>query len=272
MVSYIILIDLAVVLMNKEPVFLLLVFIYGLLIGSFLNVCIYRIPLGKTVVKGRSYCPACGSLISWYMNIPLISFLLLRGKCHNCKLPISLRYPAVELLTALVFVTVWFKYGFSLEAIFVLILFLILIIISFIDFDHQIIPDGLVIIIAFLGFMHLVYELFMGELLWYSPLSGVFAASLILVILGSIIPNSIGGGDIKLMAASGFFVGGKLILLSLFIGAVYASIFSLFMVAFKKSSFKTAIPFGPFLSLGIATSVLTGERLINWYITMFILL
>lgn len=247
-----------------------IIFLYGLLIGSFLNVCIYRIPLGKTIVKGRSYCPHCDALIPWYLNIPLISFLFLKGRCQKCKAPISLRYPAVELLTGILFLIVWFTYGFNWESLFVLILFSILVIISFIDIDLQIIPDRFIVILFVLGFIHAFYQTAYFNAHWYVWIIGLFSASLILFILGLIIPDSIGGGDIKLMAAVGLFTGPKLILIALFISALYALILSVFLLAKKKGSMKTAIPFGPFLSLGIITSVIFGERILNWYLSLFI--
>ncbi len=245
------------------------IFIFGLLIGSFLNVCIYRIPIKKTIIAGRSYCPNCNSLIPWYLNIPILSFLFLNGKCQNCKQPISFRYPAVELLTGLLFLLVWLTYGLAWESLFVMLLFSILIIISFIDFDLQIIPDSLIVALIALGIMHSIYYIiFMNDNL-LNPVIGFFAASGILFALGLIIPDSIGGGDIKLMAAAGVFAGTKLILLALFIGALYASVLAIFLLVSKKGSMKTAIPFGPFLSLGIITSVIFGERLITLYLSIF---
>jgi leader peptidase (prepilin peptidase)/N-methyltransferase len=249
---------------------LVLIFIFGLLIGSFLNVCIYRIPLEKTVVKGRSYCTACNALIPWYCNIPLFSYLFLKGRCKDCGEKISPVYPIVELLNALLYLAVWFLLGPTLQALFVAILFSILIIIAFIDLKHQIIPDGLVLIILILGIVHGLYMVFAQGIPWYSYVIGFFAASLPLFILALIYPDGMGGGDIKLMAAAGLFTGWKLILLSLFIGAIYGGIVSIFILAGKKGSMKTAIPFGPMLSLGIVTCILIGEKILFWYLNLFI--
>lgn len=256
--------------MDQYTIIGIIIFVLGLLIGSFLNVCIYRIPIGKTIVKGRSYCPNCNALIPWYLNIPLISFICLKGRCKNCSEPISFRYPAVELLTGLVFLLAWFTYGYSLETVFAISLFTILIVISFIDFDHQIIPDSLVIILFIIGVFHLIYHCAVLNENCLEFIIGFFAVSGLLFILGLLIPNSIGGGDIKLMAAAGLFIGAKLILLSLFIAALYASVIAIFIIVFKKGSLKTAIPFGPFLSLGIMTSAIYGESLITWYLSHFI--
>lgn len=247
-----------------------IIFIYGLLIGSFLNVCIYRIPLDKTVVKGRSYCTSCDSLIPWYCNIPLLSYLLLKGRCKDCGEKISPVYPAVELLNALLYLTVWLIYGLSIQALFLAILFSILIIIAFIDLEHQIIPDGLVLILFILGVIHGIYQVLSFGVPWYTFVIGFFAASVPLLILGLIYPEGMGGGDIKLMAAAGLFIGWKLILLSLFIGALYGGIASIYVIKVRKGSMKTAIPFGPMLSLGIITCVLSGEKILSWYLSLFI--
>lgn len=247
-----------------------IVFILGILIGSFLNVCIYRIPFEKGVIKGRSYCTSCNALIPWYCNIPLLSYLFLKGKCKDCGEKISLVYPAVELFNALLYLVVWYIYSLTFQTLFIAILFSILIIISFIDLRHQIIPDGLVVLIFILGILNAVYMMLIHGEPWYTFVIGFFAASVPLLILGLIYPDGMGGGDIKLMAAAGLFAGWKLILLSLFVGALYGGIVSLFVIISKKGSMKTAIPFGPSLSLGIITCILFGERIISWYLTLFV--
>lgn len=246
-----------------------MIFIYGLLIGSFLNVCIYRIPLKKTVVKGRSYCTSCNTLIPWYCNIPLFSYLFLKGRCLRCGEKISLIYPAVELLNAILYLLIWMVYGLTIPALFVAILFSILIIISFIDLKHQIIPDGLVLIILVLGAINALYQTLALGVPWYTWIIGFLAASVPLFILGLIYTDGMGGGDIKLMAAAGLFMGWKLILLSLFIGALYGGVVSLFIILSKRGSMKTTVPFGPMLSLGIVTCVLAGETLLSWYFSLF---
>lgn len=246
-----------------------IIFIYGLLIGSFLNVCIYRIPLEKTVVKGRSYCTSCNSLIPWYCNIPLLSYLVLKGRCKDCGEKISPIYPAVELLNALLYLVVWQVYGLTVQALLIAVLFSILIIIAFIDLAHQIIPDGLVLIILALGVGNAIYQIVSFGVPWYTFVIGFFAASVPLFILGLIYADGMGGGDIKLMAAAGLFMGWKLILLSLFLGALYGGVVSVFILARKKGTMKSAIPFGPMLSLGIITCALAGERILSWYLNLF---
>lgn len=252
-----------------ETIIAVIVFIFGLLIGSFLNVCIYRIPLGRTVVNGRSFCPSCNKLIPWYCNIPVLSFLFLKGRCRSCGEKISPVYPAVELCNAIFYVFILYKYGLSASGLFTAALFSLLIIVSFIDFRYQIIPDGLVLIILSLGVIHGAYQvLVMGEP-WYSFVIGFFAASVPLYILGMIYKDGMGGGDIKLMAAAGLFIGWKLILLSLFIGALYGGAVSIFLIATGKGSLKSTIPFGPMLSLGIVTCALAGDLILSWYLSLF---
>ncbi len=245
------------------------VFLYGLLIGSFLNVCIYRIPLGKTVVKGRSFCPSCNTLIPWYCNIPVFSFLFLRGRCRACGEKISIVYPAVELYNAILYVLIFFNYGLSVSGLFIAALFSLLIIVSFIDLRYQIIPDGLVLIILFLGAIHGVYQVLAMDVPWFTFVIGFFAASVPLYLLGMIYKDGMGGGDIKLMAAAGLFIGWKLILLSLFIGALYGGVVSIFIIASRKGSLKSTVPFGPMLSLGIITCVLVGNSILSWYLSLF---
>lgn len=251
------------------PVVLFFIFLIGLMIGSFLNVCIYRIPLEKTIVKGRSYCPSCSSLIPWYCNLPLLSYLALRGKCIHCKAVISPIYPAVELINAVLTLVCFMLYGLSLTAIFLSIFFSLLIIVSLIDLKHQIIPDGLAIAILLLGILNAAYR---SVLLHDSALTyiiGLFAASVPLLILGLIYPDGLGGGDIKLMAAAGLFTGWKLILLALFTGNIAALFYALVLFLLKKAGRKTRVPYGPFLSLGILISLLFGDRLIELYFTLF---
>ncbi len=246
-----------------------LILIYGLLIGSFLNVCIYRIPIGKTIVKGRSYCPFCNSLIPWYCNIPLFSYIFLKGRCKYCGEKISVVYPVVELLNALLYLLIWQVYGLTVTAVLAAVFFSILLVISFIDLRYWIIPDGLLLAILALGIINAVYQTLVLNANWYDWAIGFFAASVPLLILGLAYKDGMGGGDIKLMAVAGLFMGWKLILLALFIGAVYGGVASIFIILVKKGSMKTAVPFGPFLSLGMATGLLAGNQLITWYMLLF---
>lgn len=245
------------------------IFIVGLMVGSFLNVCIYRIPLEKNIVKGRSYCPSCGSLIPWYLNIPVVSYLLLRGRCKSCKAPISAVYPAVELCNAFLTLLAFLLYGVSLTALFLSALFSLLIVISMIDFRWQIIPDGLVIAMAVLGALRAAYQVIVFHDHWYTFVIGIFAASVPLLILGLIFPDGLGGGDVKFMAAAGLFAGWKLVLLGLFLGNLIALAVVAILFVQKKAARGTKIPFGPYLSLGVVCALLFGDALIRLYLQLF---
>lgn len=243
-----------------------LIILLGLIIGSFLNVCIYRIPLSRTVVKGRSYCPSCGNLISWYWNIPVLSYLILKGRCKYCGEQISPVYPLVEILNALLTYAAFLLYGFSIMTIFAAVFFSALLVISFIDLKHQIIPDGLVVFLLLLGATHAGYQIFFLNEPWFTFAIGIAAASLPLFLLGLVFPDGLGGGDVKLMAAAGLFLGWKLILLALFLGNFAALFYVLARFLLGKFNRRTPIPFGPFLSLGMIGAMLFGDQLIDVYL------
>lgn len=246
------------------------IFLVGLMIGSFLNVCIYRIPLEKTIVKGRSFCPSCGKMIPWYLNIPVLSYIFLRGECKYCSTRISPVYPAVELLNASLTLLCFHFYGISLTALLISVLCSLLIVVSFIDWYHQIIPDGLVISILILGIIHAAYLIGCYQEPWYTSLIGFFAASLPLLLLGLIFPDGLGGGDVKFMAGAGLFAGWKLILLALFLGNIIALLYVAILLFLKKPVRGIRIPFAPFLSAGIVLSLLAGNRLIELYLQLIL--
>lgn len=247
----------------------LVIFILGLLIGSFLNVCIYRIPLSKTIVKGRSYCPSCNALIPWYLNIPVVSFVALKGRCKDCKSTISPIYPIVELVNGLLFLAAYAAFGLTVTALLASAVFSALLVLSVIDYRIQIIPDGIVIFLAVVGLANALFQIIYLDAPWHLHVIGIFAASVPLLVMGLLYQDGVGGGDIKLMAAIGLFTGWKLAFLSLFLGAVYGLLYALVLLILRqKVGRKTAIPFGPFLALGILTSILAGDRLIGWYLNL----
>lgn len=248
--------------MSTVVVSIVLVFLFGLLIGSFLNVCIYRIPEGISVAEGFSFCPNCKKRIRPLDLIPVISYVFLRGKCRYCHSAISVKYPLIELLTGVLFILVYFQYGLTILAALTAILTAVLVVISFIDLRHQIIPDGLVLVVLALGIAALFFS---GR----SPLEhiiGFFVVSGLLLAVALLSNGGMGGGDIKLMAAAGLFLGWKLILLSLILASILGSLISIGLLVSKKANRKSMIPFGPFLSLGILISALYGDLLIYWYL------
>ena len=234
----------------------------GLLIGSFLNVCIRRLPLDESVITPRSRCPACRHPIRGWDNIPVISFLILRGRCRDCGRPISWRYPLVELMNGAGTALLVWRFGVGPQTVIYALLFSSLLVVTFIDLDHQIIPDritlpGMIVgLIASawilpLGFFNAVVGLLAGGALFY----GVAAAS----------RGGMGGGDIKLIAMIGAFLGWKLMLLTILLGAMTGSIVGLSLMIFKGKSRKYAVPFGPFLSLGAVVSLFIGQAIWDWY-------
>lgn len=242
----------------------LYVFVVGIVIGSFLNVVIYRVPLAISVAKGRSFCPNCQAPIKGYHNIPVFSYLWLRGKCADCGQPISIRYPLVELFTGLLALLILAVYGFSFQWLVVFSAGAILICITMIDFDTMIIPNGLVLALMAPA---LVSFFFFPEVGILSRVIGIFAISLPMLILVLFIPDAFGGGDIKLMAVAGFMLGWEHTLLAAFIGLLLGGAVAVVLLA-KKTPDKH-MPFGPYLCIGIMTALLFGDIIIKWYLNLF---
>lgn len=240
--------------------------ILGLLIGSFLNVCIYRIPREEEIVYTPSHCMHCNTRIKWYDLIPVFSFLVLKGRCRSCGKTLSLQYPLIELVNGLVYGGIFWLYGMQIETLLFSALFSILLVISLIDLRHYIIPNGLVVAIIALGLIHLIlnYER------WLDYVIGFFAVSVVLLLMAIITRGSMGGGDIKLMAAAGLLLGWELILLALMIGSIIGSVVGLTLMAMKIITRKQMIPFGPFLSAGIFIAALFGHDIFIWYFNTMI--
>ena len=248
----------------------LYIFLLGTLIGSFLNVCIYRIPRKKSIVLPRSTCPHCNNRIRPWDNIPILSYILLGGKCRFCKQPISLRYPMVEFLTGFLFWLTLHTFGFTPVAFSYLIFLSALIVMAFIDIEHQIIPDvislpGIVggLLLAWLTLPLSVLQSLIGALVGGGVI--YLVGFLSLAVLGK---EGMGGGDIKLMAMIGTFLGWKNTLLTIFLGSVTGSLIGVSLILFKKKKRDDYIPFGPFLVLGAIVSLFLGNRIINWYFRM----
>ncbi len=243
--------------------------IFGLVIGSFLNVCIYRIPRGLSIVTPGSSCPGCGHMITPLENIPVLSFLVLRGKCRQCKTKISWRYPLVEILTAVLFYMTYLKTGFNIDFVLYLTVVASFIAIAFIDYDTLRIPD----IFLIPGFITgLTFTILYG---WFDYLIG--GVGLIVFFLGVRVMGKVlfrkeamGLGDVKLAGIIGFFLGWQNGLVAVFMAFIIASLFSLLLISGSRIKFGKAIPFGPFLSIGTMISLLYGDFLVNWYVQLFI--
>lgn len=252
---------------------LLFAFIIGTCVGSFLNVVIARVPRRASIVYPGSHCPKCKDSIPFYLNIPVISYILLKGRCRSCGLPISLRYPLVEMLTGLLAVGTVLKFGPGLSGLYIFIFGATLIAVSFIDLDHQIIPDSISLpgILIFLS-----SPFFLPEATFVSSFTGVLVGGGILysVALGYYLlkgQHGMGGGDIKLLAMVGAVTGPKGVLFTLFTASVLGTLAG--VVILLKNRFKNRpvdgrmkLPFGPFLSMGALIYLFWGELLMRWYI------
>jgi leader peptidase (prepilin peptidase)/N-methyltransferase len=250
---------------------LALVFIFGLCFGSFANVCIYRMPRRLNLSKPRSACRKCKKQIFWYNNIPLISYILLKGKCPDCACKIPAIYPIVEFTTGAAFAFLFWVYGVSPEFLLFCIVTFALIAVSGIDIDFQIIPDELSIGLIVLGLL----SSFFNPVLNHSPLHSVFGIIAgggflyVMGIFGKIVfkKEAMGGGDVKLMAGVGAFVGFDRALLAIFLASLAATIAGTILIALKKSKRLEHIPFGPYLALGsYCTMVLPAPLVIINYI------
>lgn len=245
-----------------------LIFILGLIVGSFSNVCIYRIPKNKSIIYPASHCPKCHSKIKPVDNIPLLSYILLKGRCRNCKSKISIQYPIVEFLTGLIYLIVYLIYGLSFQTLIYIILSSALVIIAFIDLNEQIVPDVISlpgIVIGFILSFLVPYISFIN-----SALGVVVGGGIILIIglAGSVIfkKEAMGGGDVKLAAMIGAFLGWRYVVISLFLGFFLGALVGIFLILLKIKSREDVVPFGPFIILGSFITLLWGDKIISWYI------
>ncbi len=251
----------------SSPEITLIVFVTGLCIGSFLNVCIYRIPESKSIVSPPSSCPQCGYRIRHYDNIPVISYLLLRGKCRQCRVPISFRYPMVELLTGFFALWVYFRFGLSPEALVRFVFISVLLVITFIDIDHRIIPD----VISMPGIpLFFLASFAVPSLTYKDSLLGIIlgGGSLYMVALSYLLlakREGMGGGDIKLLAMMGGLLGWKGVLFTIFVSSAIGTVIGTAIMLASHKDMKLALPFGPFLALGAVIYIFFGQELISWY-------
>jgi leader peptidase (prepilin peptidase)/N-methyltransferase len=255
---------------SSLPVVDVLFFVLGAIIGSFLNVCIYRIPRDASIVRPGSRCPACAAPILFYDNIPLISYMVLRGRCRKCGRTIPIRYPLVELITAALFVVFYKALGLSLELPVSLVFVSLLIVISFIDLDHLIIPDILSLGGLLLG---VVFSFFRSSFAYTDSLGGVLVGAGLLFAIAKLYElirkrEGMGGGDIKLLGMIGAFCGIKGVIFSLVSGSLLGTLAGLPLMLIKGEGMKYALPFGPFLSLGALLYAIAGNDLIRLFFSL----
>ena len=256
----------------KDPVILALVFLFGISFGSFLNVLIYRLPLKKSLLKPPSNCPNCETAIRFYDNIPLLSYIILRGKCRKCGHKISLRYPLVELLSGGLTVYAMYCFGFTIKGMEVAVLSLLFLAIFFIDLDHTIIPDIFTLPGIILG---LAVSFIPGAIIgWKYSLIGIAVgggAFMIVGLLGQLIfrKEALGFGDVKYAAMVGAFLGWKNLILMLIIASFLGSVIGIALILLSgKKGKPTYIPFGPFLTVGAWIAIYFGDDLIRAYLRL----
>ena len=241
-----------------------LIFIFGITIGSFLNVCIYRIPRGETVVTTPSHCMTCGHKLRWFELLPLFSYIFLRGRCRSCKSQISPQYPIIEAVNGLLYVLVFAVNGLNLISIIYALFTSALLVLTIIDWRTYEIPISINIFILVLGCLKVVLDFnnFLDYLIGFFIVSG-FLLVLYMITKG----RAIGGGDIKLMAVAGLLLGWQLIVLAFLIGCVLGSI--LHLIRMKVSGADRMLAMGPYLSAGLFITMLWGNSFINWYLSSF---
>lgn len=263
--------------------------VFGLVIGSFLNVVILRLPQGISISVPRSHCPQCKNQISWYDNVPVLSYLILRGRCRRCKKKFSARYPFVEAITGVVSVLLWQKFGLTIEWAIFLAFSSALIVLAFIDFDHRILPDVITLNGIWLGILTSVYLAEPSPLVsWLFHTAGLELTNpRVIALAASIIGMTIGGGllwgvaeaymrlrgiegmgfgDVKMMAMVGAFLGAPLALLTIMLGSLLGSVIGLVFIKLADKTRQYELPFGTFLSFAGIVAVLYGGDLVRWYV------
>ena len=244
--------------------------VIGMVVGSFLNVCIWRLPKGESVVFPPSHCPKCAYRIRWYDNIPLFSYLMLRGKCRGCGIHISLQYPLVELLNGLLTLALFLHFGPTLPFIVLFLFCSALVVITFIDLEHQIIPDEISLPGIVIGF---IFSFFLQGHTWLNSLLGILLGGGSLLLVAYVYQlmtgkEGMGGGDIKLLAMMGAFQGWKSILFIIFASSLVGSVIGITIMLVQKKDSKLAIPFGPYLAFGSILYIFFGRQIIHWYLNM----
>lgn len=237
----------------------------GLVVGSFLNVVIYRLPRGESLVRPGSHCPKCGADIRWFDNVPLVSWALLHGKCRACGTEISKRYPFVEALTAAAFLLSAWRFAFSWELLVSWLFVAALIVVAFIDFDHMIIPNKIVLPGALVG---LAASIAMHPHRWWVYLAGSLGGATFLLLLVLVWPGGMGPGDVKMALFMGAFLGAE-VLVALFLAFLSGAVVGLYLILVKKRSRKSRVPFGPFLAFGSVVALYVGELILRSYLSLY---
>jgi leader peptidase (prepilin peptidase)/N-methyltransferase len=257
--------------MTMESIALIGLAVLGLSVGSFLNVCIHRLPKKGSVIQPPSSCPDCGYLLRWIDNIPVVSYLVLAGRCRKCRKRISVRYPIVELVTMLVFIVHYLTFGLDIILVPRLLFACILIVLFAIDLEHHLLPNVITLpgIVIGLAFSTLLPPGFTEALI------GAIAGGGILWLIGEAYyryagEEGMGGGDVKMLAMIGAFLGWKLAILTLVLSSFVGALVGLLVIASRRHGLKYALPYGTFLSLAALTASLVGSRIVHWYLSLYL--
>jgi leader peptidase (prepilin peptidase)/N-methyltransferase len=245
--------------------------LFGLIWGSFLNVVIHRLPAGQSLVSPRSRCPSCGKPVAGYDNIPVLSYVVLGGRCRSCRAGISLRYPAIEAAIGAASLLAFLRHGVSLEYAFELAFVAAMVALIFIDFDHQILPNSITLPGALIG---LALAAPRPGITFRDALLGAILGAGMLFLVAEVYlrlrkVEGLGMGDVKMMGMVGAFVGWKGVLLTLFLGSLSGTLVGIVVMASSKADLRTKLPFGTFLGMGAIATVYFGERLIGWYTSLY---
>ncbi|MCM1089696.1 MAG: prepilin peptidase [Butyrivibrio sp.] len=247
--------------MLPEILLYIIVFLYGIVIGSFLNVLIFRVPKKENIAMTRSHCMSCGYQLKWYDLVPLFSYLALGGRCRKCKTRISVQYPLIEGLNGILYLLVYYRYGLSIESLLYCLLFSALLALSVIDFRTYEIPIGFNYFILTLGLVRMVTD-FSN---WLEYAIGLIAVSLVLYVIYRVSGGAaIGGGDVRLMGATGLLLGWKLNILAFLLGCILGSVIHVIRMRVTKADHVLAM--GPYLSMGLMIAVLWGNEFLAWYL------
>lgn len=238
----------------------IIIFSFGIVIGSFLNVCIFRIPNNESIVLPHSHCMTCGYELRWYDLVPLFSFIFLRGRCRKCHTKLSLQYPLIEGLNGALYIIVFLANGWNLMSVLYCLLTSALIVLSVIDLRTMEIPDGINLFIFLLGVFATVFD----RANWKNHILGMIVVSgFLLVIYLVTVGRGIGGGDLKLMAGAGLLLGAKAVILAFFFSCILGSL--IHVIRMKVSDAEHRLAMGPYLSMGIWLTALWGQVVIEWY-------
>ena len=256
--------------MNLDPTHLALLAVVGLAVGSFLNVCIHRLPRGQSLNSPPSRCPHCDYQLRWFDNIPLVSYALLAGRCRKCRTRISIRYPIVELLTMGLFVLHGVVFGWTALLVPRLVFACAMVVLFAIDLEHHLLPNAITLPGVAVG---LIASTVLPPGI-IDALIGVLIGGGVLWLIGEAYyrysgHEGMGGGDVKMLAMIGAFLGWKLVLVTLVLSSVVGSVIGLIVIAIRKGGMKYALPYGTFLALGALVASLAGEAIVDWYVGLY---